>query len=79
MLPVDGCFRDITSFKPVLAGCEAEGCAREFNSPADVDVAGTGADTGAGAGVSKDNKSTRAAGLAGSGALTGGGWECGRG
>lgn len=62
-----------------MAGCEAGGCAREFNSLADVEVAGTEADTGAGAVVSKDNKSTRAAGLAGSGALTGGGWECGRG
>lgn len=38
-----------------------------------------GAPAGAGAGVSKDSRSTRAAGLAGSGAFTGGGWECGRG
>lgn len=59
------------------------GCAREFNNPADEDVAGigldAGTDAGVGAGVSRDNKSTRAAGLAGSGALTAGGWELGRG
>lgn len=67
-------FKPFTSLsKPVLAGCEAAGIgwAREFSKPAEL--------TGAGAGVSKDSRSTRAAGLAGSGAFTGGGWECGRG
>lgn len=62
---------NFTSFsKLVLAGWEAEGgWEREFNkSLAGVDTA-----------VSKDSKSTSAAGLAGSGALTGAGLELGRG
>lgn len=73
-------FKPFTSLSnPVLAGCEAAGIgwAIEFSKLAE--LTGAGAPAGAGAGVSKDSRSTRAAGLAGSGAFTGGGWECGRG
>ena len=64
---------NLTSFsKPVLAGWEAAGgCAKEFSkSPDDADAV---------VGVSRDSKSTSAAGLACSGALTAGGCELGRG